>query len=286
LTLATPQATLEVVKKFSLRLDKSLGQHFLVDNNILQKVVNAAELTKEDVALEVGPGIGTLTQQLAKHAGTVISLELDRRLKPILEYTLADYPNAHVVFTDALSADLLNLPDGLPVPNKLVANLPYQISTPLLATYLDRFEQLKLYVYMVQKEVADRITAKPSTREYGSFSVKAQYYCDISQVATISKNVFMPPPEVSSAIVKMRRKEKPDFNVADTNLFFAIVKAAFWQRRKTIKNALQGSPELDIDSSVILASLESVKIDPKRRGETLTIKEFAELVNQIYGRIS
>ncbi|MBI4733745.1 MAG: 16S rRNA (adenine(1518)-N(6)/adenine(1519)-N(6))-dimethyltransferase, partial [Rubrobacteridae bacterium] len=135
MTLATPQATLEVVKKFSLRLDKSLGQHFLVDNNILSKVVDAACLTKEDIVVEVGPGIGTLTQQLAKHAGTVISLELDRRLKPVLEYTLADYDNAHVVFTDAMSADLSNLPESLPVPNKLVANLPYQISTPLLATY-------------------------------------------------------------------------------------------------------------------------------------------------------
>jgi 16S rRNA (adenine1518-N6/adenine1519-N6)-dimethyltransferase len=286
LTLATPQATLEVVRKFSLRLDKSLGQHFLIDNNILQKVVGAAELSREDIVLEVGPGIGTLTQQLAEHAGTVISLELDRRLKPVLEYTLADYPNAHVVFTDALSADLRHLPGSLPVPDKLVANLPYQISTPLLATYLDKFEHLKLYVFMVQKEVADRITAKPGTREYGSFSVKAQYYCEISQVATISKNVFMPPPEVSSAIVKMVRRDKPDFDVADRDLFFAVVKAAFWQRRKTIKNALQGSPELFIDPSVILAALESVNIDPKRRGETLTIKEFAELANEIARKLS
>jgi 16S rRNA (adenine1518-N6/adenine1519-N6)-dimethyltransferase len=233
------------------------------------------------VVVEVGPGIGTLTQQLAKRAGVVISLELDRRLKPVLEYTLRDFPNAHVVFTDALAADLSNLPDLLPVPNKLVANLPYQISTPLLATYLDRFEQLSSYVYMVQKEVADRIVAKPATREYGSFSVKAQFYCDIERVAIVSRNVFLPPPEVSSAIVKMTRKSAPSVKVSDKQIFFAIIKAAFGQRRKTIKNALEGSPELHYDRAAIVAALELSGIDSRRRGETLTIVEFARLTNQM-----
>ena len=282
MTLATPHATLEVVKKFSLRLDKSLGQHFLVDQNILNKIVDAAELSAEDVVLEVGPGIGTLTQALAERAGKVISLELDRRLAPVLEYTLKGYPNAEVVFVDALKADLLNLPGQLPVPNKLVANLPYQIATPLLAGYLDHFETLRLYVVMIQKEVADRVVAKPATREYGVFSVKAQFYCDISKVATISRNVFIPPPEVNSAVIRLKRYAEPNVVVTGRELFFAVVKAAFGMRRKTIKNALAGSEILQLDAAAAGDLLRRVGIDPLRRGETLTIEEFARIANVIY----
>jgi len=278
-TLATPQATLEVVKKFSLRLDKSLGQHFLIDQNILGKVVDAAVLSKDDVVVEVGPGIGTLTQALAKNAGTVVALELDRKLAPVLDYTLKSFENAKVVFSDALSVDLKNLPDDLPAPNKLVSNLPYQVATPILATYLDKFDDLKLYVVMIQKEVADRITAKPATAEYGSFSVKAQFYCDVDRVAVVSKNVFIPPPEVSSAVVRMRRLAQPRVHVFNKEFFFKVVKAAFWQRRKTIKNALRGSPELDLDIEEIDRALKKAGIDPKRRGETLSIEEFAALTN-------
>ncbi|MDP2211961.1 MAG: 16S rRNA (adenine(1518)-N(6)/adenine(1519)-N(6))-dimethyltransferase RsmA [Candidatus Aquicultor sp.] len=282
MTLATPHATLEVVKKFSLRLDKSLGQHFLVDQNILNKIVDAAALSADDVVLEVGPGIGTLTQALAERAGKVISLELDRRLEPVLEYTLKDFPNAEVVFIDALKADLLHLPGHLPVPNKLVANLPYQIATPLLAGYLDKFEALRLYVVMIQKEVADRVMAKPATRDYGVFSVKAQFYCDTSKVATISRNVFIPPPEVSSAVIKMERYAKPSAAVADRDLFFAVVKGAFGMRRKTIKNALAGSELLHLDPSTSGELLHRAGIDPLRRGETLSIDEFARIANVIY----
>ncbi|MBE0446864.1 MAG: 16S rRNA (adenine(1518)-N(6)/adenine(1519)-N(6))-dimethyltransferase RsmA [Actinobacteria bacterium] len=281
MTLATPQATLEVVKKFGLRLEKGLGQHFLIDQNILNKIIDAASLTSGDVVVEVGPGIGTLTQALAENAGMVIAIELDRRLKPVLEYTLRDYGNARVVFTDALKVDLRSMPDNLPVPNKLVSNLPYQIATPLLASYLDRFDELSLYVVMIQKEVADRIVARPGTREYGSFSVKAQFYCDVDRVATVSRRVFIPPPEVSSAVVKMRRLPEPRVFVADKELFFGVIKGAFWQRRKTIKNALHGSPELGFSLDEITRALTAAGIDPRRRGETLSIEEFTAIANAL-----
>jgi len=280
-TLATPQATLNVIKKFGLRLEKSLGQHFLVDQNILNKVVDAAYLSGEDVVVEVGPGIGTLTQALAERSGTVIAIELDRKLKPVLDYTLEEYDNVRVVFADALSADLRSLPNGLQTPNKLVSNLPYQVATPILATYLDKFEELLLYVAMVQKEVADRIVAKPGTSDYGSFSVKAQFYCDVDRVATISKNVFIPPPEVSSAVVRLKRLPEPRVEVKSKELFFKVVKAAFWQRRKTMKNALSGSPELEFSAETVLKALNEVRIDPKRRGETLSIEEFAAISNAL-----
>lgn len=285
MTLATPQATLEVLKRFSLRLDKSLGQHFLIDQNILNKVVDAASLSRDDVVVEVGPGIGTLTQELAKNAGMVIAVELDRRLAPVLDYTLEGFDNAKVVFADALSVDLKHLPGELPVPNRLVSNLPYQVATPILGTYLDKFDNLMLYVVMVQKEVADRITAKPSTPEYGSFSVKAQFYCQVDRVAVISRNVFIPPPEVSSAVIRMRRLPEPRVHVFDREFFFKVVKAAFWQRRKTIKNALRGSRELELNIGDIDLALQEARIDPKRRGETLSIDEFATLTNAFEGRV-
>ncbi|HEY3375413.1 MAG TPA: 16S rRNA (adenine(1518)-N(6)/adenine(1519)-N(6))-dimethyltransferase RsmA [Candidatus Aquicultor sp.] len=281
MTLATPQATLEVVKKFSLRLDKSLGQHFLIDQNILGKIVAAADLGQSDVVVEVGPGIGTLTQELAKRAGCVVAIDLDRRLKPVLEYTLRDYPNANVVFADALSVDIKHLPGNLPVPHKLVSNLPYQVATPILATYLDRFESIGLYVVMIQKEVADRILAKPDTSAYGAFSVKAQFYCDVDRVVTVSKNVFLPPPEVSSAVIKMVRLSAPRVHVTSKDLFFKVVKAAFWQRRKTLKNALTGSPELHFTVDEVMAGLQAANIDPRRRGETLSITEFASVANAL-----
>jgi len=281
-TLATPQATLEVVKKFGLRLEKSLGQHFLIDQNILNKIVSSAYLSKSDVVVEIGPGIGTLTQSLAQRAGRVIAIELDRKLKPVLEYTLAGYDNVSVIFTDALSANLRHFPERLPIPNKLVSNLPYQIATPLLATYLDNFSELSLYVIMVQKEVADRIIAKPSTSEYGSFSVKVQFYCDVERVANISRNVFIPPPEVNSAIVRMKRLPEPRVHVLNRDFFFKVVKAAFWQRRKTIRNALLGSPELKINAERVGSALISCKIDSSRRGETLSIDEFSCLANALW----
>lgn len=281
MTLATPQATLNVIRKFGLRLEKSLGQHFLVDQNILNKVVDAASLSREDVVVEIGPGIGTLTQALAQRAGMVVSIELDRKLKPVLDYTLEEYDNVRVVFADALSADLRSLPNGFSMPNKLVSNLPYQVATPILATYLDKFEELLLYVVMVQKEVAGRIVAKPGTSDYGSFSVKAQFYCDVDRVATISKNVFIPPPEVSSAVVRLKRLPEPRVEVKSKQLFFKVVKAAFWQRRKTIKNALSGSPELEFSAETVLKALNEVGIDPRRRGETLSIEEFAAISNAL-----
>lgn len=281
MTLATPQATLEIVRKFGLRLEKSLGQHFLVDQNILDKVVGAAELSTEDVVIEIGPGIGTLTQSLATYARTVVAVDIDRRLQPILDYTLRDFNNAFVVFADALSLDLRNLPGDLPIPNKLVSNLPYQVATPILATYLDAFEEVSLYVAMIQKEVADRILAKPGTNDYGAFSVKAQYYCDVERVATVSKNVFMPPPEVASAIIRLRRLPVPRVDVIDKYLFFKVVKAAFWQRRKTIRNALLGSRELTFSADEISRALADTGIDARRRGETLSIEEFASLANAL-----
>ncbi|MCL6473154.1 MAG: 16S rRNA (adenine(1518)-N(6)/adenine(1519)-N(6))-dimethyltransferase RsmA [Firmicutes bacterium] len=281
MTLATPQATLEVLRKFGLRLEKSLGQHFLVDQNILNKVISAAWLTRDDVVVEVGPGIGTLTVELAKQVNMVISIELDHKLRPVLDYTLQGFDNARVIFADALSVNLKELPGDLITPNKLVSNLPYQIATPLLATYLDSFDNLDLFVVMVQKEVADRIIAKPATSDYGLFSVKAQFYCEVEKIATVSRNVFIPPPEVSSAIVRLTRLPRPRVDVKDRNFFFKVVKAAFWQRRKTIKNALLGSPELDFSLNQVNEALKRAGIDPRRRGETLSLQEFADLANAL-----
>ncbi|MHB0976118.1 MAG: 16S rRNA (adenine(1518)-N(6)/adenine(1519)-N(6))-dimethyltransferase RsmA [Candidatus Aquicultorales bacterium] len=280
--LATPRATLEVLKTFGFRTTKQLGQHFLVDANTVDKIVAASDLSEDDVVLEVGPGIGTLTVALAPRVKQVVAVEKDSRLIPILDRTLEGLGNVEIVPADALEFDAEHPPAGIFPPNKCVSNLPYQVATPLLARYLESFPGLRLYVVMIQKEVAERMLAKPGTKEYGSFTVKLNYYCKASKVMPVSKHVFMPKPEVDSAVIRLERLSKPPVDIPDEHFFFKVIRAAFGQRRKTVKRAL--SAGLGIEPSSIQAALEKAGVDPSRRGETLSLEEFAATARAIAER--
>ncbi len=279
-SLATPSATLKILRQFDFKPSKRLGQHFLVDRNILGKIVEAADLSAADTVLEIGPGIGTLTVPLAQLAKSVVALDFDPRLLPVLDYTVGRLANVKVIIADALRFDLRDIePDKR--PNKLVSNLPYQIASPLLARFLDEFKQLKTYVVMVQKEVADRILARPGGKDYGSLSVKVQYYCQVERIASVSRHVFIPAPEVDSTVVRLVRLPKSSIEVRDEACFFKVVRAAFGGRRKTLRNALSTSPELKLTSVTANKALEQAGIDPKRRGETLSLTEFGKLSETI-----
>lgn len=279
--LATPKATIDVLERHGFRPTKRLGQHFLVDANTVAKIIGAADLEESDVVLEIGPGIGTLTVAVAPRVSAVVAVEKDRRLIPILDETLEGLGNVKVVPVDALAFDAARLPAGIPIPNKCVSNLPYQIATPIIADYIELFPNIILYVVMVQKEVGDRMLAKPGGKDYGAFSVKLQYFCEIDRVMNVSKHVFIPKPEVDSTVVRLRRRERPPVEVDDRSRFFKVVRAAFAQRRKTLKRAL--SAGLSLTSTDVTAALEQAGINPQRRGETLTIEEFAAVANELVG---
>lgn len=270
--LASPRVTKEILARFDFRPRKSLGQHFLVDGNVLERIIDVSGISDEDVILEVGPGIGTLTVALARGAREVVAIERDRRLEPVLAETLAGLHNVRLLWGDALSADLEVVPHA---PNKLVSNLPYQVATPLIAEYLEHFPGIGLYVVMVQREVALRMLARPGGKDYGVFTVKLNYFCDVAKVLDVSRRVFLPQPEVGSAVVKIRRLEKPKIGVQDAVWLFELVRAAFGYRRKTIKRALAGV--LGRSPAEIEAGLRAALIEPERRGETLSLAEFARL---------
>ncbi|MGE5577202.1 MAG: 16S rRNA (adenine(1518)-N(6)/adenine(1519)-N(6))-dimethyltransferase RsmA [Syntrophothermus sp.] len=283
--LATPTGVGAVLKKHGFRFKKSLGQNFLVDENIRAKIVSAAELTGQDVAWEIGPGIGTLTQALADAAGYVFAVELDERLLAILAETLAGYQNIRVIHGDFLGVDLGELyresrlkmgPEG---SLKIVANLPYYVTTPVIARILEASLDWQLMVVMVQAEVAARMVAPPGGKDYGMLSVLVQYYTETKAVARAPRTVFMPQPEVDSTVVRLRRRPVPRVVPADSRFFFALVRAAFGQRRKTLRNAVKSLAGLDpssLEGAFVLAS-----IDPMRRGETLSLEEFAALADAI-----
>lgn len=288
-TVATPAATRQILKRHGLRLKKGLGQHFLVEPRIVREIVEGAELGPEEVVVEVGPGIGTLTQALAQHAGLVIALELDRTLLPVLEETVGQYPNVRVVQGDALKVDLdelvtSQLPGftgaGLPF-YKVVANLPYYITTPLLMRFLESGYRIHSLVLMVQQEVAQRILAAPGSKAYGALSVAVQYRAHASLVTRVPPGVFMPPPEVASAVVRLVMRTEPAVKVPDERLYFALVKAAFGRRRKTLLNALAHGgfgPARDEWEGLLMEA----RIDSRRRGEDLSLEEFAAVCSVLW----
>jgi len=278
--VATPSKTKEILKRHDLVLKKSLGQNFLIDHNILNKIVSAAELGPDKGALEIGPGIGALTQQLAKLAGRVLAIEIDQRLLPILAETLEPYPHASVVHGDVLKQDLPDLfrqhftgVDGVSV----VANLPYYITTPIIMKLLEEKLPLDNIVVMIQKEVADRMAARPGTKDYGSLSIAVQFHCEAELVTIVPRTVFVPQPNVDSAVIRLRVRKTPPVDVADEAFFFEVVQASFVQRRKTIYNNLGARFFSKETKSELEAILLACGIEPQRRGETLSMEEYARL---------
>ncbi|MUT67721.1 16S rRNA (adenine(1518)-N(6)/adenine(1519)-N(6))-dimethyltransferase RsmA [Paenibacillus sp. NEAU-GSW1] len=277
--VATPKRTKEIIAKYGFSFKKSLGQNFLIDQNILHKIVSAAGLDKTKGALEIGPGIGALTQHLAAEAGKVTAVEIDPRLIPILRDVLETEEHVEVVHGDVLKLDLKKLFEerfadmsGVSV----VANLPYYVTTPILMKLLEEKLPLENIVVMIQKEVAERMAAKPGGKEYGSLSVAVQYYCEPSIVCTVPHTVFIPQPNVDSAVIKLALRDKPPVDVTDEAHYFRIVQASFAQRRKTLANNLTAFVGKERREE-LTQLLNSIGIDPVRRGETLSLEEFARI---------
>lgn len=284
--IATPSRTKEILATYELSAKKSLGQNFIIDTNILEKIVSAGKINEKTTVIEVGPGIGALTEQIAKHAGKVFAFEIDDRLLPVLEDTLYPYDNVTVLHQDILKADLAIFEkEQLMDAEHLVvaANLPYYVTTPIIMSFLESNLQVETMVLMMQKEVASRISAKPSTKAYGSLSVAVQYYMDAEVAFTVPKTIFMPQPNVESAVIRLTKKAKPEVTVKDELFFFEVVRLAFVQRRKTLWNNLKVAygKEKHVQEK-ISAALEKACIDPVRRGETLTIQEFGRLSDELF----
>jgi len=284
--IATPIRTRAILEKYGFSFKKSLGQNFLIDTNILRKIVESANINTQTGVIEIGPGIGALTEQLAKQAKKVISFEIDQRLIPILNETLSSYPNVKIIHEDILKADVRKaIEDELAEVEKImvVANLPYYITTPIIMKLLEEQLPISGLVMMLQKEVADRMSAKPGTKNYGSLSIAVQYYTKAEIVMTVPKTVFVPQPNVDSAVIKLTMREHPLVKVINENFFFFITKSCFAQRRKTLLNNLTSQlPKGKEKKDTILKILNDLDIDPVRRGESLTIEEFAQLSNELY----
>ncbi|MGG0179012.1 16S rRNA (adenine(1518)-N(6)/adenine(1519)-N(6))-dimethyltransferase RsmA [Gottfriedia acidiceleris] len=287
--IATPSRTKEILAKYDFFFKKSYGQNFLIDTNILENIVSYADLTEESCAIEIGPGIGALTEQIAKRAKKVLAFEIDNRLIPILEDTLSPYDNIQIVNEDVLKADVEKAINEY-LPNELdimvVANLPYYVTTPIIMKLLTEGLPIRGIVCMLQKEVADRISAKPGTKDYGSLSIAIQFYTHASTVMTVPRTVFMPQPNVDSAVIKLVKREEPAAEVIDESFFFEVVRASFAQRRKTLNNNLLNNfSQLKKDKAILEACLLEACIEGTRRGETLSIQEFATLSNSLYKQV-
>ncbi|WP_342507666.1 16S rRNA (adenine(1518)-N(6)/adenine(1519)-N(6))-dimethyltransferase RsmA [Sporosarcina sp. FSL K6-2383] len=284
--IATPVRTKEILDKYGFSFKKSLGQNFLIDPNILRNIVSHAELTEKTGVIEIGPGIGALTEHIARSAGKVVAFEIDGRLLPVLEDTLSPYNNVTIVHQDILEADLAQVVEEHFTDYDdvvVVANLPYYVTTPIIMKFLLGKVPISGMVIMMQKEVADRITALPGTKAYGSLSIAIQYYMDAEVAMIVPKTVFMPQPNVESAVLHLTRKDKAPAHVLDEDFLFEISRGSFVQRRKTILNNLQSSlPKGKEKKQQILDAFEKIDMDPGRRGETLTIEEFAILSNALY----
>ncbi len=276
--LSSSKITAEIIKKYGFKMTKSLGQNFLINENILDKIIESADISSDDVVLEIGTGIGTLTQRLCENAKKVIAVEIDKNLIPILNETLSDYDNITIINKDILKTDINEELKNLSVNQKIkvVANLPYYITTPIIMKVLEDKVNVDCMVLMLQKEVADRMNATPSTKNYGSLSIAVQYYCDTDIVCKVPKSSFIPEPNVDSLVLKLVVNEKRKVEIHDEELFFKIVRGSFSKRRKTILNSLSNYEDLG-DKDKIQKLLEISEIDSKRRGETLSIYEFANL---------
>ncbi|KIL52503.1 16S rRNA (adenine(1518)-N(6)/adenine(1519)-N(6))-dimethyltransferase RsmA [Jeotgalibacillus soli] len=284
--IATPIRTKEIMKKYGFSFKKSLGQNFLIDPNILRNIVDQAGLTKEKGAIEIGPGIGALTEHLARSAKKVVAFEIDQRLLPILKDTLSPYDNVKVLHADVLKADVSTViaEEFKEIEDVMVvANLPYYVTTPIILKLLTEKLPIKGLVVMLQKEVADRIAADPGSKTYGSLSIAIQYYTEASLVMTVPKTVFMPQPNVDSAVIRLIRREEPAVKVKNEDFFFTITRSSFAQRRKTILNNLTSQlPGGKEKKEQILTALAEAEIEPTRRGESLSIAEFGALADALY----
>lgn len=287
MTLSNPTNTLAIIKKYDFVFQKKYGQNFLIDDNIVEKIVREAGVTKEDFVLEIGPGIGTMTQVLCAHAREVAAVEIDDNLIPILQETLAEFDNVTVIHNDILKVDIAELAreknNGRPI--KVVANLPYYITTPIIMGLFESNVPIDSITIMVQKEVADRMQVGPGTKDYGALSLAVQYYAKPEIVVNVPPTCFMPRPNVGSAVIRLVRHEKEPVDVKDAKLMFKIIRASFNQRRKTLANGLSNSSEIHLSKDVITRSIEKLGRGAAIRGEALTLEEFAQLSNIIYDEL-
>ena len=287
-TLGNPKETIEILQKYHFVFQKKFGQNFLIDTHVLEKIIKAAGVTKEDMVLEIGPGIGTMTQYLCENAREVIAVEIDKKLIPILEDTLSEYNNVTVINEDILKLDIKKLVEernhGKAI--KIVANLPYYITTPIIMGLFEAYVPIENITVMVQKEVADRMQAGPGTKDYGALSLAVQYYAKPYIAANVPANCFMPRPSVGSAVIRLTLHTDMPVKVRDEKLMFRIIRASFNQRRKTLLNGLNNRGEFSISKEVIAEAIEELGVSPTIRGETLTLDQFATLSNIIYDRVN
>jgi 16S rRNA (adenine1518-N6/adenine1519-N6)-dimethyltransferase len=280
-TLGNPQKTIEIIQKYEFAFQKKFGQNFLIDTHVLDKIIAAAGVTKEDCVLEIGPGIGTMTQYLAESALHVVAVEIDSNLIPILKETLADYENVTVIHGDILKVDVNQIieqyNEGRPI--KVVANLPYYITTPIIMGLFEGMVPIDNITVMVQKEVADRMQVGPGSKDYGALSLAVQYYAEPYIVANVPPNCFMPRPGVGSAVIRLTRHKTSPIEVKEPDLMFRLIRASFNQRRKTLQNGLNNSQEVAFSKEQIIEAIESLGLSPSVRGETLNLEQFAALSN-------
>lgn len=281
--LSNPQKTIEIIKKYQFNFQKKFGQNFLIDGHVLDKIIAAAGITKKDFVLEIGPGIGTMTQYLAEAAGKVAAVEIDRALIPILHETLAEYDNVQVIHGDVLKLDIKKLAweENKGRPIKVVANLPYYITTPIIMGLFESHVPMESITVMVQKEVAQRMQAVPGSKDYGALSLAVQYYADAYIAANVPPNCFMPRPAVGSAVIRLTTHKEPRVQVRDERLLFQIIRASFNQRRKTLQNGLNNSPEITASKEEITRAIGSLGMGPSVRGEALSLEQFAALADAL-----
>lgn len=286
-SLGSGKNTAEIIQKYQFNFQKKFGQNFLIDSNILNKIVQSAEVTKEDCVLEIGPGIGTMTQYLAEAAREVVAVEIDKNLIPILKDTLSAYDNVTVINEDILKVDLNQIVQdkngGRPI--KVVANLPYYITTPIIMGLFENHVPLKSITIMVQKEVADRMQVGPGTKDYGALSLAVQYYAKPEIITRVPASCFMPRPNVDSTVIRLERYEEPPVSVKDEKYLFAVIRASFNQRRKTLANGLTNAGNLGVNRQLVEEALTQMGLSATARGEALTLSQFAELSNYLVGKI-
>lgn len=278
-TLGIPKNTIEILQKYNFSFQKKFGQNFLIDTHVLERIIKEAEITKDDMVLEIGPGIGTMTQYLCENARKVVAVEIDNNLIPILKETLGSYDNVCVINEDILKVDInkLVLEENEGKPIKVVANLPYYITTPIIMGLFEKKVNVDSITVMVQKEVALRMQAGPGTKDYGALSLAVQYYSEPDIVANVPPNCFMPRPNVSSAVIRMKLHKQPKVIIENESLLFKIIRASFSQRRKTLVNSINNSSELSISKEHVAAALNEMGLSENIRGEALTLEQFGEL---------
>ena len=279
--LSNPQKTIEIIQKYEFTFQKKFGQNFLIDSHVLNKIISSADITKDDFVLEIGPGIGTMTQYLAEAAGRVLAVEIDKTLIPILHETLSSYDNVEVINEDVLKLDICKIVEEKngAKPIKVVANLPYYITTPIIMGLLEAHVPVESITVMVQKEVAMRMQAGPGTKDYGALSLAVQYYCEPYIAANVPPNCFMPRPKVGSTVIRLTRYSQPPVTTEHEQLMFRLIRASFNQRRKTLANGLNNAPDLHYSKEQIAQAIEKLGVSASIRGEALTLEQFAKLAD-------